>query len=463
MRTSQSMRTGMPIIVCLLLTANAVRGQSFMLMRFDEDYLPLKDSVRNAYSSFKYLPLSRSNSGYPYLSAGGEIRAEYDYVRNEDWGENGLGTDPYFTARFNVHTDLHLHERIRLFAQLRSAQEDGRNNGPRPIDEDRLNIQNLFLDLTPFRSGKNSARLRLGRQEVNYGSGRLISVQEGPNARLYFDGAKVMYESTGFTFDAFALAAARVKPGVFDNVTSKKPGLWGGYGTLTLAKAGSLDLYYIGFRQEEQQYEEGIASEQRHTYGLRFWRKGNGFNYNLEAAWQSGKFGNRRIQAWTGSVDIAYRFDEITGGPLAGLRNDYISGDESPDDGKLQTFNPIYPKAGYFGFNPQLGPVNLIDIHPYFTWNAGSRVLLTLDMVFNWRYSLRDGVYRPNGRFSTGSRGSDKRYIGTVFLTGVEWQINEYLAFNSGVQYFKIGAFINDIIDARRDGFFMSYQAQFKF
>lgn len=79
--------------------------------------------------------------------------------------------------------------------------------------------------------------------------------------------------------------------------------------------------------------------------------------------------------------------------------------------------------------------------------------MLTLDMVFNWRYSLRVRVYRPNGRFSTGSRGSDKRYIGTVFLTGVEWQMNKYLAFDSGVQYFKTGAFIHDIIAAHRDGF----------
>lgn len=457
------MRREMQMIVCLLLTAKSVSAQSFKLMRFDENYLHLKDSARTAYSSFKYLPLSRSGSGYPYLSSGGEIRAEYDYVRNEDWGENGQGTDPYFTARFNVHADLQVNERLRMFAQLRSAQEDGRNNGPRPIDEDRLNIQNLFLELAPFRTGKNLIRLRLGRQEVDYGSGRLISVQEGPNARLYFDGAKIMYAAAGFTFDAFALAAARVNPGIFDNVTSKKLGLWGGYGTLAMSQAGSLDLYYIGFRQEELRYEEGTGNELRHTYGLRYWRKGQGFNYNLEAAWQSGRFGNRNIRAWTGSVDIAYQFAGIGGRPLAGLRHDYISGDGSPDDGKLQTFNPIYPRAGYFGFNPQLGPVNLIDFHPYFTWNAYSRLLLTLDMVFNWRYSLNDGVYRPNGRFSTGSRGSDRRYIGTVLLAGAEWQISRYLAFNSGVQYFKTGAFINDIIADHRDGFFMSYQVQFKF
>lgn|GEM_PF-4703281 len=37
--------------------------------------------------------------------------------------------------------------------------------------------------------------LRLGRQELQYGSGRLLDVREGPSLRLYFDGAKVAYAS----------------------------------------------------------------------------------------------------------------------------------------------------------------------------------------------------------------------------------------------------------------------------
>jgi hypothetical protein len=43
-----------------------------------------------------------------------------------------------------------------------------------------------------------------------------------------------------------------------------------------------------------------------------------------------------------------------------------ISGDGRLNDGKLGTFNALYPKAGYFGFDPQVGPANLIDIHPFF-------------------------------------------------------------------------------------------------
>ena len=120
-----------------------------------------------------------------------------------------------------------------------------------------------------------------------------------------------------------------------------------------------------------------------------------GFIYNIEAAYQFGKFGKGNISAWTGSVDIGYLFENIKGKPTINLRNDYISGDSQKGDGKLQTFNPIYPKGGYFGFSPQIGPVNLIDIHPYATYNITDNMTAQADVVLNWRYSLQDGIYRP--------------------------------------------------------------------
>src|SRR5204862_461262 len=110
-----------------------------------------------------------------------------------------------------------------------------------------------------------------------------------------------------------------------------------------------------------------------------------GFIYNLEGAYQFGSFGQGKISAWTASVDIGYLFENTVLKPSINLRNDYISGDKKAGDGNLQTFNPIYPKGGYFGFSPQIGPVNLIDIHPYATLDLLSKLKMQVDVVFNWR------------------------------------------------------------------------------
>lgn len=430
-------------------------------MRFDEDYSYLRDSIRNGYERLKYLPLSAN--GNSYISFGGEARLEYADFHNEDWGRLGIGHNNFLLQRYDVHADLHFSPRIRVFAQIRSGWESGRKNGPRPIDEDKLNMQNLFVDVVAWRKKERSLTARLGRQELDYGSGRLVSVREGPNLRLYFTGAKIMYASRRLFIDAFLMMADTVNTGAFDNKPTKQPNLWGAYSKWIIPHSGNLDFYYLGFHRGLSFFESGAAPETRHTIGGRFWKYGGGFIYNLEGAYQFGTFGSSTISAWTASADIGYMFEQKWGKPTINLRHDYISGDQNPNDGVLQTFNPLYPKGGYFGFSPQIGPVNLIDIHPYATLNPTSKLILQADAVFNWRYSLKDGVYRPSGGFNLSGEGSGKRYIGTAWLLSGVYSVNRFLSANIGIQYFKTGSFIQDVITTPKDGLFLNARIAFKF
>ncbi|WP_343706183.1 alginate export family protein [Flavobacterium sp.] len=436
-------------------------AQNFKLLRYDENYEFLKDSNRNFYERLKFIPLNQKKD--IYMSIGGEARYEYVDFNNEDWGRFNIGHNNFLLQRYDLHADIHLGKTFRIFAQLRSALEDGRTNGARGIDEDQLNVQNLFLDVNVWQQKDKKITIRAGRQELDYGSGRLISVREGPNARLYFTGGKIMYSSARVSVDAFAMMADTVYTGVFDNKMSKQLNLWGAYSKIIFPKAGNLDLYYLGFRRDASVFEEGIAPERRHTIGSRLWKYGGGFIYNLEAAYQFGTFGSGNINAWTGSIDIGYMFENTKFKPTINLRNDYISGDKNQGNGNLQTFNPLYPKGGYFGFSPQVGPVNLIDIHPYATLDLLSNLKMQLDVVLNWRYSTQDGVYRPSGILNLRGSDSNEKYIGTAYLANFTYGINKYISVVSGIQYFKTGAFINDVIPNSKDGVFFNARLTFKF
>lgn len=440
---------------------NRTSAQNFKLLRYDENYEFLKDSNRNFYERLKFIPLNQKKD--IYMSIGGEARYEYVDFNNEDWGRFNVGHNNFLLQRYDLHADIHLGKTFRIFAQLRSALEDGRTNGARGIDEDQLNVQNLFLDVNVWQQKDKKITIRVGRQELDYGSGRLISVREGPNARLYFTGGKLMYTSSRLSIDAFAMMADTVYTGVFDNKMSKQLNLWGAYSKIIFPKAGNLDLYYLGFRRDASVFEEGIAPERRHTIGSRLWKYGGGFIYNLEAAYQFGTFGSGNINAWTGSIDIGYMFENMKFKPTINLRNDYISGDKNQGNGNLQTFNPLYPKGGYFGFSPQVGPVNLIDIHPYATFDLLSNLKMQVDVVLNWRYSTQDGVYRPSGILNLRGSDSDEKYIGTAYLANFTYGINKYISVVSGIQYFKTGAFIDDVIPNSKDGVFFNARLTFKF
>ena len=448
----------------MLLLTVAVRAQPFQLMRYDENYAYLNDSARNLYQRFKFDQLNKSKD--IYVSFGGGIRYEFDAFNNEDWGQFKAGKDNFFLQRYDLHADLHLGERIRVYVEGRSALENGRPHGPRPIDEDKLNFENYFADFNILEGSTDTLTFRGGRQEINYGSGRLISVRDGPNLRMYLTGAKLMYTRRNLSVDAFAMEADSVYTGVLDNKGTKELNLWGTYASLAVPLLQHIDGYYIGIRRDNAPFQEGTENEVRQTVGLRVWRAGNGINYDLEGAYQLGRFGagNTNIHAWAAFIDVSYRFGELNWSPQIGIRNDYMSGDKRAGDGELQSFDPIYPKAGYFsGFDPQVGAVNLITVHPYFAALPLPNFTFNVDVAFNWRYSLGDGVYRPNGVLHLPGTPGEQRYIGAAWLVKVGYNINAWLNINFGAQLFNTGPYIDESIPMAKNAFLTNSQLVFKF
>src|SRR5690606_27060057 len=75
-----------------------------------------------------------------------------------------------------------------------------------------------------------------------------------------------------------------------------------------------------------------------------------------------------------------------------GIKTEAISGDGNGDDGKLNTFDALYPRGAYFGRVARFGPSNLIDVHPYVSTKF-NRLSVEVDYAAFWRYSMEDGVY----------------------------------------------------------------------
>ena len=453
------------ILYCLHFQLYGQSLPPFNGLRFDEDYAFLQNdsAKKNLYRQLKFIPLDKSES--VYVSFGGEIRQEFDAFRNEDWGIRKLDQNNFYLQRYNLHADLHIGNQLRVFSQLRSALEYGRKDGPRPIDQDNMNIQNLFAEYSFLHTINEKLYVRFGRQEMLFGSQRLIAVRDGPNLRFAFDAARIGYRKNNVTVDAIAASDIKVNTGIFDNKRSKEINLWGLYSTINFKRMPktSIDLYYLGIHHSNARYEEGVGKETRHSAGLRFWNKPSVFTYDLETVIQWGKFNSENIFAWTASSSIGYTINQAKKHTIFfGLKTDVISGDGQLNDGKLGTFNGLYPKAGYFGFDPQIGPANMIDFHPYIIQHINEKLFFQLDAVMYWRYSLQDGIYRPSGAFNLPGSSSNSRYIGTIYLGQVTYVFNNFLTADFGIQYFTIGKFINDI-GGDRNAVLTNTRLMFKF
>src|SRR5262249_53781300 len=137
--------------------------------------------------------------------------------------------------------------------------------------EKRLDFLAAFLDVCTGGERKWIA-LRTGRQELNYGSGRLVSVREGPNVRQSFTGFKILSQTGDWHIDAFAVRPDVDNFGFFDNVPDHRTAFWGTYSTRPLRRNISADLYYLGIARKQATYNRGTANELRHTVGARLWR-----------------------------------------------------------------------------------------------------------------------------------------------------------------------------------------------
>ncbi|HEY6837336.1 MAG TPA: alginate export family protein, partial [Geobacteraceae bacterium] len=203
-----TMTTALCVAPAAAETGASLQPPPYRLNRADEDYRYLADPAwrTDVWDTIKHVALDEK--GTSFLSLGGEVRERFEYFNHPSWGQDPRDHG-YFLQRYFLHADLHLGEHTRLFAQLQSSMEDGRRGGPRPTDLDELDVHQLFLDVRAPVTGDSSLTLRTGRQELAYGTQRIISVREGPNVRQSFDGFRLIYRTGGAQLDGFAAKPAQ--------------------------------------------------------------------------------------------------------------------------------------------------------------------------------------------------------------------------------------------------------------
>jgi hypothetical protein len=377
-------------------------------LRYEEDWSFLRDPGRRTdrLDVPKYIPLT--DDGWAWLSLGGEVRERYEYTRNPAWGSDPQDKDGVFLQRYGLHGDLHLGPNVRIFAQLLSALEDGRAGPSNPVDENELDVQQAFLDLSSDLGPEARATVRFGRQEMSFGSARLVDVREGPNVRRKFDGGRLLVDvGQDWHLDGVVVRPAEIKPGLFDDGINENQALWGVYGVATPARLlTGIDLYYLGYHNADGSYDQGTANETRHTVGVRVWGDRAGWDWNWEFIYQWGRFDAGDIRAWSVASNTGYTWPAAPWEPRLGLSANVASGDRNPKDRNLETFNPLFPRGNYFSELALLGPRNFYNLHPSLSVSPHKGLVLSVDVDFFWRLESADGIYSPSGQLASGKMQS---------------------------------------------------------
>lgn len=450
-------------LLCLLCFQRRVTAQAVLagtteatrppynIVAYDEDWSYLHDpALRSEWlDKIKYIQYGENASSY--LSIGGEFRGTYERLLNDNWSKYMVAAKSFGLERFLLHADVHFNPYVRVFLELQSELEQGRPDGPRPVDEKRLDFLNAFLSLR-LSASKQSPVFRLGKQELQLGSGRLVSIREGTNVRQAFYGFRADQPVANWTITGFAVQPAIDRLGFFDSGPHGSIGFWGLLGNRkwTRTESFSVNTYYYGLDQKSGTYDRGTAHEVRQTVGVNFVAnppdttdRSVGLHLDVEAMYQAGTFGTNAIRAWAVATETGLSLSRLLRTPRIGLRADISSGDKGGSSA-LGTFNPLFPAGNYFGVLADTGPgpSNFRDLHPEFILPLPHAITLTPDWIFWWRQRLEDGVYSVPGTLIIPAGRSAARYVGHRPGIEARWQIDRHTYMQLSYGVFFAGPFL---------------------
>ena len=367
----------------------------------------------------------------------GELRQQAVYQNVLDFGVESREQLSQLLSRLRLKLDYHPGPGWDLRLGASNSLAWGTLK-PGPNDQDSLYLEEAYLGL-PL--GPRDSKLWLGRQLLSLGTGRLVSARLGPNIPLSFDGARYRLDLESIDLDLFALSPVRNQDKLFSDPSGQDV-LWGAYATHAYSENHQVDLYLLGTNRQNLFLNSERNLDTRLSLGTRFSGSRGVWDYNIEAVYQTGSFGERPISAWTVATDNSWGLSQEGWRPRLGFKGDIASG--SSNSQTMGTFHPLYPNFSYFSEAALISPSNLVDFNPYLTLQPTEAQTLTLGWDFLWRHSRNDGLYTPPGVELLPAGAGDSRRVGDQVSLLYQNQLSEAVEFEVGFTHFRSGPFLRE-------------------
>lgn len=398
------------------------------------DYSYLADPARRtgaAWERWSYIPLGDDPDWY--LTLGGEVRYNYN-----DFDHTALGVRPdensMLQQRLRASADVHLGKNFRFFFELgddREFFEEFRT----PPNNDRLDVQQAFFDASFDIGDGNRLTLRPGRFVMPLGDGMLMGLRDGVNVRFTYDGLRSMLSlKNGAKMDVFYVRPTLFKDGsTFDDSPDRTRDLSGVYFSKPLAPKSphNYDVFFYNFGRDLAIYQAGRGSERRYTAGSRLWAKTTRpWDYDASLIYQWGDFAGGDISAWGVLLSAGYTFAEARFKPRLGTKLNIFSGDSDPDDRRIGTFVPFFPRGPLYTDAGWFTMMNLGSGHVDMTWTLKPNLSVTTGAAYLWRESDQDAIYFGPTSGPLATVPGDERHVATNFNLQADYQVNRFLNFH---------------------------------
>jgi len=353
------------------------------------------------------------------------------------------GRNVFFRGRTRIWGQLAIAEgidfRARLVNEFRSYEEgSGTNSYDFP---DEYVFDHLYLDFKNLFDDKLD--LRIGRQDLIYGTGKVI-LDGNPldgSRTIYFNAVKASLKLDKTVVDILGIYNEAEDDLAFNTQHRDLVGLPGKYATDMVESGGGiyvknksiekmpLEAYYLFKNESDYQFDVPGAPDNPqkfpydldlHTLGVRLMpRFTDSLTGNLEAAGQIGERGPQDVNGWMVDANLSYTFplcEKVNPSVSAGVY--HLSGDD-PDTADDEGWNPLWSRW------PQYSElyVYAYDADGAGRWSNVTMPYLSLGVPFSPRASLDvlcGHMFAPE---KNGPGGGDQR--GTLITAWLKFKLND--------------------------------------
>jgi len=288
---------------------------------------------------------------------------------------------------------------LKFYAQGQDACEffSDRPDIPGQLDaegNDKAALRQAWLEIGDAKSSI-PLTLKVGRQLLSYGDERLIGPFDWNNVGRTFDAAKLSYTGSNWTLNAFGASVVNVyADDINESDLTNNPGRDQFFGGLYLSTKASgiqtTDLYALCPGEKTALGDTGfvtLGTRMKSTPG-----KLNGFDYDLEAAFQTGGLKGKDLTAGAVHAGTGYTSANTPWKPRIGIEYNYATGDSTPGDGDAATFQNLFPtNHKFYGYADLFSWQNIHNPAIQLKLKPGKTVTLQADYHLFWLAETADG------------------------------------------------------------------------
>ncbi|MBI1984222.1 MAG: alginate export family protein [Acidobacteria bacterium] len=375
------------------------------------------------------------------LEIGGQIRFRAEVRQNSDLSAEASDARNFVGQRLRFHVRAKVSDNVEAFAQFQDSRLWGEELSTASNDN-LTDLHQGFVQVKDFLAP--GLGLKVGRQELIYGTERLLGAFGWDNIGRSFDAVKMGYSSTSLASDWFAAKLVdRPSTGRGD----RDQYLYGAYNQFFRQRPQHLEAYGIFFRDGLRTAGEiagrGTKATGIMTLGARSdGTLRGGLSYDVEFAQQFGHrgFDTHRARAFAAKVSKSLEEARKLG---LGFEYDVATGDKGPADGRSGEFFNLFPtNHPHYGYADQMGWRNMQDFRLMFTVAPVSPLKFDFD-YHNFYLLEARGPWRNAGGAVLGFDpvGQSGTHVGEELDFTVAFPIQKHLKILSGYSLFVPGEF----------------------